>query len=210
MTYTEIKDLLSSGFTPEQITQLTTSGVNPSAPESPSGGEPITPTGEVTSPAEVGEAVVTSPSPTEGETNNPDPDPLEDIRSQLQQLQQENKQLREQIQHDLSSDKGLLVQHHQFLILALFKVIQGRTVAHDAGSIGRNLIQKFQHSLQGPAGGDGKPAAFRHKIFDCVDVALGNGGVRRGKRPVKVHRKQNVGKKSHDYSPIFSSFSMTS
>ena len=43
MTYTEIKDLLSSGFTPEQITQLTTSGVNPSAPESPSGGEPITP-----------------------------------------------------------------------------------------------------------------------------------------------------------------------
>ena len=106
MTYTEIKDLLSSGFTPEQITQLTTSGVNPSAPESPSGGEPITPTGEVTSPAEVGEETPL-PSPTEGENNNPDPDPdpLEDIRSQIQQLQQENKQLREQIQTNNIRDR---------------------------------------------------------------------------------------------------------
>lgn len=107
MTYTEIKDLLSSGFTPEQITQLTTSGVNPSAPESPSGGEPITPTGEVTSPAEVGEEVVTPPSPTEGENNNPDPDPLEDIRSKLQQLQQENRQLREQIQTNNIRDRTI-------------------------------------------------------------------------------------------------------
>lgn len=106
MTYTEIKDLLSSGFTPEQITQLTTSGVNPSAPESPSGGDPITPTGEVTSPAEVGEETPL-PSPTEGENNNPDPDPLEDIRSQLQQLQQENKQLREQIQTNNIRDRTI-------------------------------------------------------------------------------------------------------
>ena len=104
MTYTEIKDLLSSGFTPEQITQLTTSGVNPSAPESPSGGDPITPTGEVTSPAEVGEETPL-PSPTEGENNNPDQDPLEDIRSQLQQLQQENKQLKEQIQTNNIRDR---------------------------------------------------------------------------------------------------------
>ena len=104
MTYTEIKDLLSSGFTPEQITQLTTSGVNPSAPESPSGGDPITPTGEVTSPAEVGEETPL-PSPTEGENNNPDPDPLEDIRQQLQQLQTENKQLREQIQTNNIRDR---------------------------------------------------------------------------------------------------------
>ena len=106
MTYTEIKDLLSSGFTPEQITQLTTSGVNPSAPESLSGGDPITPTGEVTSPAEVGEETPL-PSPTEGENNNPDPDPLEDIRSQLQQLQQENKQLREQIQTNNIRDRTI-------------------------------------------------------------------------------------------------------
>ena len=103
MTYTEIKDLLSSGFTPEQITQLTTSGVNPSAPESPSGGEPITPTGEVTSPAEVGEETPL-PSPTEGEHED-HPDPLEDIRQQLQQLQQENKQLKEQIQTNNIRDR---------------------------------------------------------------------------------------------------------
>ena len=104
MTYAEIKDLLSCGFTPEQINLLTTSGVNPSAPESPSGGDPITPTGEVTSPAEVGEETPL-PSPTEGENNNPDPDPLEDIRSQLQQLQQENKQLKEQIQTNNIRDR---------------------------------------------------------------------------------------------------------
>ena len=103
MTYTEIKDLLSSGFTPEQITQLTTSGVNPSAPESPSGGDPITPAGEVTSPAEVGEETPL-PSPTEGEHED-QPDPLEDIRQQLQQLQQENKQLREQIQTNNIRDR---------------------------------------------------------------------------------------------------------
>ena len=103
MTYTEIKDLLSSGFTPEQITQLTTSGVNPSAPESPSGGDPITPTGEVTSPAEVGEETPL-PSPTEGEHED-QPDPLEDIRQQLQQLQQENKQLKEQIQTNNIRDR---------------------------------------------------------------------------------------------------------
>ena len=106
MTYTEIKDLLSSGFTPDQITQLTTSGVNPSAPESPSGGDPITPTGEVTSPAEVGEETPL-PSPTEGEENNPDPDPLDEIRSQLQQLQQENKQLKEQIQTNNIRDRTI-------------------------------------------------------------------------------------------------------
>ena len=106
MTYAEIKDLLSCGFTPEQINLLTTSGVNPSAPESPSGGDPITPTGEVTSPAEVGEETPL-PSPTEGENNNPDPDPMEDIRSQLQQLQQENKQLREQIQTNNIRDRTI-------------------------------------------------------------------------------------------------------
>ena len=103
MTYTEIKDLLSSGFTPEQITQLTTSGVNPSAPESPSGGDPITPAGEVTSPAEVGEETPL-PSPTVGEEDNQQ-DPLEDIRQQLQQLQQENKQLKEQIQTNNIRDR---------------------------------------------------------------------------------------------------------
>ena len=110
MTYTEIKDLLSSGFTPEQITQLTTSGVNPSTPESPSGGEPITPTGEVTSPAEVGEGIVTPPSPTEGEAtpdNNDQWDPIEDLRKQIQQVRDENKQLREQIQTNNIRDRTI-------------------------------------------------------------------------------------------------------
>ena len=109
MTYTEIKDLLSSGFTPEQITQLTTSGVNPSAPESPSGGDPITPTGEVTSPAEVGEETPL-PSPTEGEVaqdNNDQWDPIEDLRKQIQQVRDENKQLREQIQTNNIRDRTI-------------------------------------------------------------------------------------------------------
>ena len=102
MTYTEIKDLLSSGFTPEQITQLTTSGDLPSSPDPETGADPITATVSLESPAEVGEETPL-PSPTEGEDNTPDP--LEDIRQQLQQLQQENKQLKEQIQTNNIRDR---------------------------------------------------------------------------------------------------------
>ena len=104
MTYAEIKDLLSSGFTPEQITQLTTSGDLPSSPDPETGADPITATVSLESPAEVGEGTDT-PSPTEGEDNTPDPDPLDDIRQQLQQLQQENKQLKEQIQTNNIRDR---------------------------------------------------------------------------------------------------------
>ena len=104
MTYTEIKDLLSSGFTPDQITQLTTSGDLPSSPDPETGADPITATVSLESPAEVGEETPL-PSPTEGEDNTPDP--LEDIRSQLQQLQQENKQLREQIQTNNIRDRTI-------------------------------------------------------------------------------------------------------
>lgn len=102
MTYTEIKDLLSSGFTPDQITLLTTSGDLPSSPDPETGADPITVTGSLESPAEVGEETPL-PSPTEGEDNTPDP--LEDIRQQLQQLQQENKQLKEQIQTNNIRDR---------------------------------------------------------------------------------------------------------
>ena len=102
MTYTEIKDLLSSGFTPDQITQLTTSGDLLSSPDPETGTDPITATVSLESPAEVGEETPL-PSPTEGEENTPDP--LEDIRQQLQQLQQENKQLREQIQTNNIRDR---------------------------------------------------------------------------------------------------------
>ena len=104
MTYAEIKDLLSSGFTPEQITQLTTSGDLPSSPDPETGADPITATVSLESPAEVGEGT-DIPSPTEGEDNTPDPDPLDDIRQQLQQLQQENKQLKEQIQTNNIRDR---------------------------------------------------------------------------------------------------------
>ena len=103
MTYTEIKDLLSSGFTPEQITQLTTSGDLPSSPDTETGADPITVTGSLESPAEVGEETPL-PSPTEGEDDN-QPDPLDEIRQQLQQLQQENKQLKEQIQTNNIRDR---------------------------------------------------------------------------------------------------------
>ena len=103
MTYTEIKDLLSSGFTPDQITQLTTSGDLPSSPDPETGADPITATVSLESPAEVGEETPL-PSPTEGEDDNK-PDPLEDIRQQLQQLQTENKQLREQIQTNNIRDR---------------------------------------------------------------------------------------------------------
>ena len=103
MTYTEIKDLLSSGFTPEQITQLTTSGDLPSSPDPETGADPITATVSLESPAEVGEETPL-PSPTEGEEDM-QPDPLDDIRQQLQQLQQENKQLREQIQTNNIRDR---------------------------------------------------------------------------------------------------------
>ena len=103
MTYTEIKDLLSSGFTPEQITQLTTSGDLPSSPDPETVADPITATVSLESPAEVG-GETPLPSPTEGEEDT-QPDPLEDIRQQLQQLQQENKQLKEQIQTNNIRDR---------------------------------------------------------------------------------------------------------
>lgn len=106
MTYTEIKDLLSSGFTPDQITQLTTSGDIPSSPDPEAGADPITVTGSLESPAEVGEETPL-PSPTEGEDNKPSPDPLDDIRQQLQQLQTENKQLKEQIQTNNIRDRTI-------------------------------------------------------------------------------------------------------
>ena len=106
MTYQEIKDLLTSGFTAEQITMLTTTGVNPSTPVIPEASAPITEDNKE-SPAEVGEGNVTPPSPTEGENTEQEqkPDPLEDIRTQLKALQDENKKLRETIQGNNIRDR---------------------------------------------------------------------------------------------------------
>ena len=108
MTYAEIKDLLSCGFTPEQINLLTTSGDFPSSPDPETGADPITATVSLESPAEVGEEGVT-PSPTEGENTEQEqkPDPLEDIRTQLKALQDENKKLRETIQGNNIRDRTI-------------------------------------------------------------------------------------------------------
>lgn len=108
MTYQEIKDLLTSGFTAEQITMLTTTGVNPSTPVIPQASEPITET-DKESPAEVGEGNVTPPSPTEGENTEQEkkPDPLDDIRTQLKALQDENRQLKETIQANNIRDRTI-------------------------------------------------------------------------------------------------------
>ena len=103
MNYQEIKDLLSSGFTPDQITQLATiSGVIPSAPDSTP--ENIATAPAVESPAEVGEDPETVPSPTE---TDQEPDPLDDLRKQVQALQDENKKLQERIQANNIRDRTI-------------------------------------------------------------------------------------------------------
>lgn len=94
MNFGEIKELLTAGFTPDQIMTLTSSGAIPSAPDPSPAADPITTAAVVESPAEVGEE--TPSSPTEQETEDQQ-DPLADIRQQLQQLQEENKQLKDQI-----------------------------------------------------------------------------------------------------------------
>ena len=99
MNYVEIKDLLSSGFTPDQITQLATiSGVIPSAPDPTP--ENIATAPAVESPAEAGEEPEQVPSPAEAEQ-----DPLEDLRKQVQALQDENKELQKQIQANNIRDR---------------------------------------------------------------------------------------------------------
>lgn len=102
MNFGEIKELLTAGFTPDQIMTLTTSGAIPSVPDPSPAADPITPAAVVESPAEVGED--NPSSPTEQETKD-QPDPLEEIRQQLQQLKDENTQLRDQIQTNNIRDR---------------------------------------------------------------------------------------------------------
>lgn len=100
MTYTEIKDLLSSGFNPEQITALTTSAAPITADNNP---DPVDSQDPEVSPAEG--------SGTEDKQSVPDPDAgtdsngLQEIRETLAQLQQENKQLREMMQSNNIRDR---------------------------------------------------------------------------------------------------------
>ena len=105
MNYQEIKDLLSSGFTPDQITQLATiSGVIPSAPD-PTPENATAPA--VESPAEAGEDtghITDDPSPAEAEQET---DPLDDLRKQVQALQDENKELQKRIQANKIRDRTM-------------------------------------------------------------------------------------------------------
>ena len=97
MNYAEVKDLLNSGFTPEQIISLTTSGAIPSAPEmTPADVPPLPEVSESPIKEEAPESVPETPGASSEGDNNPDP--LDEIRETVRQLQAENKQLREQIQ----------------------------------------------------------------------------------------------------------------
>lgn len=102
MTYSEIKDLLSSGFTPEQITALTTSAAPITADHDP---DPDVSQEPAVSPAEG--------SGTDDAQSVPDPDAgtdsdgLQEIRKALEQLQQENKQLREMMQSNNIRDRTM-------------------------------------------------------------------------------------------------------
>lgn len=107
MKYTEIKDLLSFGFTPDQITQITTFGVDPSAPEAHADPEPITGPAVLESPAEGTAETTSSAVPDAEETSDNNTDPLDEIRQQLLALQNENKQLKEQIQSNNIRDRTM-------------------------------------------------------------------------------------------------------
>lgn len=96
MNYTEIKDLLNSGFTPEQITTLTTSGVIPSAPVA--GPAEPTPLPEASESPVKEDAAAPDPDPAAPSEGDSEPDPLAEIRETVRQLQEENKQLKDQIQ----------------------------------------------------------------------------------------------------------------
>lgn len=97
MNYGEIMNLVQAGFTPDQIMSLTTSGVIPSAPESgPEVTTPPTP-GPSESPIKE-EASAPDPVPDASSQGESEPDPLDEIRETVRQLQAENEDLKKQIQ----------------------------------------------------------------------------------------------------------------
>lgn len=98
MNHGEIMDLVHAGFTPDQIMQLTTSGVIPSAPETVP--TDITPQpGPSESPIKE-EASAPDPTPAQDASSQgeSEPDPLDEIRETVRQLQAENEDLKKQIQ----------------------------------------------------------------------------------------------------------------
>ena len=96
MNYGEIMNLVQAGFTPDQIMSLTTSGVIPSAPESVQAD--ITPSAGASESPIKEEASAPDPGPGASSQGETDPDPLEEIREMVRQLQTENEDLKKQIQ----------------------------------------------------------------------------------------------------------------
>ena len=99
MTYTEIKDLLNAGFTKDEIMQLTNSGDTPISPDAP----------DVAAEAE---AAAEDISPVAGEETTSEvasspqqDDALEDIKKQLQQMANDNQELRRLIQSNNIRDR---------------------------------------------------------------------------------------------------------
>lgn len=102
MTYIEIKDLLNAGFTKDEIMQLTNSGVTPITPDAPEAAA-----------EQASEAAAEGISPVAGEetaediaASSPQQDnTLEDIKKQLQQMANDNIELRKLIQSNNIRDR---------------------------------------------------------------------------------------------------------
>lgn len=103
MTYTEIKDLLNAGFTKDEIMKLTNSEDTPISSDTPSvaADTDSTETAEDKSPV-AGEEV-------EAPTSSPkqEPDAVEEIKKQLQQIVSDNQELRRMIQTNNIRDRTI-------------------------------------------------------------------------------------------------------
>ena len=111
MKYEEIKDLLNSGFTSDQIIALTTSGAIPSAPvKVPADVPPLPETSESPIKEEAPDPVPDAGASSVGDSNpapDPAPDPVEELRETVRQLQAENEDLKKQIQTDNIRDRTI-------------------------------------------------------------------------------------------------------
>ena len=99
MTYQEIKDLLNAGFTKDEIMQLTTSGNTPILPDAPEAAAEAEAAAEDISP-------VAGEETTKEDASSPQQDDaLEDIKKQLQQMANDNQELRKLIQSNNIRDR---------------------------------------------------------------------------------------------------------
>lgn len=99
MNYQEIKDLLNAGFTKDEIIQLTTSGNTPILPDAPEAAAEAEAAAEDISP-------VAGEETTSEDVSSPQQDDaLEDIKKQLQQMANDNLELRRLIQSNNIRDR---------------------------------------------------------------------------------------------------------